>query len=240
MLQVRGLSLHGLLEDVNLEVAPGEIVGLAGLVGAGRSEVLESVFGLYHEASAEVLLAGKPVGFRTPRQAVREGLAFVPSDRKRLGLVLTRSVLENVMMTMSALTWRLRRPRTAVEGAVVERAMTDLRIVAASPRVNVATLSGGNQQKVVLARWLALKPKVMMLDEPTRGVDVGAKSEIYRLLRSAANEGIGVLVSSSETPELLTLCDRILVMFRGRIVAELSAAEASDAVVAYFAAGHAG
>ncbi len=118
--------------------------------------------------------------------------------------------------------------------------MTDLRIVAASPRVNVATLSGGNQQKVVLARWLALKPKVMMLDEPTRGVDVGAKSEIYRLLRSAANEGIGVLVSSSETPELLTLCDRILVMFRGRIVAELSAAEASDAVVAYFAAGHAG
>lgn len=237
-LGVRHLTLPGVLDDVNLEVTPGEIVGLAGLVGAGRSEVLESIFGLHREAMGRFELAGKPVRFRSPRQAVKRGLAFVPSDRKLLGLVLSQSVRENVMMVCTALTWRLRHPSIRSEMRIVHQALRNLQIQASSTQASVSTLSGGNQQKVVLAKWLALKPKVMMLDEPTRGVDVGAKAEIYRLLREAAETGIGILVSSSETPELLTLCDRVLVMFRGRIMASLSREQASEAMIAQYAMGH--
>jgi ABC-type sugar transport system ATPase subunit len=141
------------------------------------------------------------------------------------------------MMAASAHRFRLKMPRRAAEMAVVSRALRDLRIVAPSPNVDVATLSGGNQQKVVLAKWFNVDPVVMMLDEPTRGVDVGAKGEIYRLLRDAAERGVGVLVSSSETPELLALCDRIIVMFRGEIVGELGHAEASEAAITHLATG---
>jgi ABC-type sugar transport system ATPase subunit len=148
------------------------------------------------------------------------------------------SVRENLMMAATSRTNRFRTPRTSFELAAVRSAISGMQIRAHSPRVAVATLSGGNQQKVVLGKWLATRPKVLMLDEPTRGVDVGAKAEIYRLLGDAAKQGLGILVSSSEIPELRTLCDRIIVMFRGRVAASLGRDEATEARIAHFAGGH--
>jgi ABC-type sugar transport system ATPase subunit len=237
-LRVRGLTLPRSVSDVDLDVEAGEIVGLAGLVGAGRSELLETVFGLHRPSAGSVEVDGAQASFRGPREAIRGGVAFVPADRKIQGLVQEMSVRENLVMASTARLARLRRPVARRELRVVRESFEGMRIRAASSRVPVATLSGGNQQKVVLAKWLATSPRVLMLDEPTRGVDVGAKAEIYQLLFDAAEGGLGILVSSSENPELLTLCDRILVMFRGRIAAELSREDATEARIAHFAGGH--
>jgi ABC-type sugar transport system ATPase subunit len=237
VLRTRGVSLPGAFAGVDLEVAPGEIVGLAGLVGAGRSELLESLFGL-HRVSGSLEIGGRPVLYHNPRQAIRDGLAFVPADRKLQGLVLEMSVRENLMMASTSLLARFRHPAAAKELAATRKAIEELRIRAHSTRAPVSTLSGGNQQKVVLGKWLTTEPRVLMLDEPTRGVDVGAKAEIYRLLFDAARVGIGILVSSSEIPELLTLSDRIVVMFRGRVAASLARGEATEPMIAHLAGGH--
>ncbi|MFN8224121.1 MAG: sugar ABC transporter ATP-binding protein [Gaiellales bacterium] len=237
-LRLRGLTSPGHFEDIDLDVAPGEIVGLAGLVGAGRSELLEAVFGLHPPSAGSVEVDGVPVRFRSPRAAVRGRVGFVPADRKLQGLVLEMSVRENLVMAATARSPRLSPPRVGREGPIVSEAVSRMRIRAHSPGVPVSTLSGGNQQKVVLGKWLATRPHVLLLDEPTRGVDVGAKSEIYRLLLEAAEQGIAVLVSSSELPELQLLCDRIVVMFRGRMVASLARDEATEARIAHFAGGH--
>ncbi len=237
VLRLGRLSLPGAFDDVSLDVGAGEIVGLAGLVGAGRSELLEAVFGL-RQASGVVAVEGQEVALRSPRQAMRAGIGFVPADRKLQGLVLTMTVRENLMMASTARRSRLRYPSPRLELDAVRRTIADLDIRARSPRVLVSTLSGGNQQKVVLGKWLTTDPKVLLLDEPTRGVDVGAKAEIYRLLFEASERGIAILLSSSETPELQTLCDRILVIFRGRVAASLTREEASEARIAHFAGGH--
>ena len=237
VLRVRGLGVRGACEAVDLDVAPGEIVGLAGLVGAGRTELLEAIFGL-RRSNGSIEVGGVPVSYRSPRHAIRDGVALVPSDRKAQGLVLEMSVRENLVMASTADLQRVRRPSSARELASVDAAIRDLHIRTHSPRAPVSTLSGGNQQKVMLGKWLATSPRLLMLDDPTRGVDVGAKAEIYRLLNEAAQRGIGVLVSSSEIPELLALCDRIVVMFRGRVAASLTHAEASEAVIAHYAGGH--
>jgi ABC-type sugar transport system ATPase subunit len=237
-LRVRGLTLPAGFADVDLEVAPGEIVGLAGLVGAGRSELLEALFGLHRPSAGVVEVDGTKVTFKQPRHSIRSGMAFVPADRKQQGLVLEMSVRENLVMASTSRLSRARRPAGRRELPAVRSAVEGMRIRAHSPRAPVATLSGGNQQKVVLGKWLATNPRVLMLDEPTRGVDVGAKSEIYRLLFDVAQRGVGILVSSSENPELLTLCDRIIVMFRGRVAAELTREEATEARIAHFAGGH--
>jgi ABC-type sugar transport system ATPase subunit len=237
VLRVRALTVPGACERVDLDVAPGEIVGLAGLVGAGRTELLEALFGL-RRFHGDVEVDGRPVSYRTPRHAIRGGVALVPSDRKAQGLVLEMSVRENLMMASTSGTLRLRKPSAQRELAAVNTSVRDLRIRAHSHRAPVSTLSGGNQQKVVLGKWLETKPRLLMLDDPTRGVDVGAKVEIYRLLREAAASGIGIVASSSEIPELLQLCDRIVVMFRGRVVASLAREEATEAVIAHYAGGH--
>jgi ABC-type sugar transport system ATPase subunit len=236
LLRVRGLTQRGAFDGVDLDVAAGEVVGLAGLVGAGRSELLEALFGL-RAAEGSVELAGEQVTIRNPRDAIRRQIGFVPADRKRQGLVLDMSVRENLMMASTARTARMRYPRPARELAQVTAVIADLQIRAHSTRAPVATLSGGNQQKVVLGKWLSTQPRLLLLDEPTRGVDVGAKAEIYRLLLEASRRGIGVLVSSSEIPELLTLCDRIVVLFRGRVAAVLSRDEATEARIAHYAGG---
>jgi ABC-type sugar transport system ATPase subunit len=237
-LRVRGLTLPRAFAEVDLEVAPGEIVGLAGLVGAGRSELLEALFGLHRPTAGVVEVTGKRVALKHPRQSIRDGMAFVPADRKLHGLVLEMSVRENLVMASTSRLSRARRPTARRELPIVRSSFDGMHIRAHSSRVPVATLSGGNQQKVVLGKWLATEPRVLMLDEPTRGVDVGAKSEIYRLLFDVAQSGVGILVSSSENPELLTLCDRIIVMFRGRVAAELSRDEATEARITHFAGGH--
>ena len=237
VLRVRGLGVPGACADVDLDVVPGEIVGLAGLVGAGRTELLEAIFGV-RRSHGTIEVGGRPVSYRSPRHAIRDGVALVPSDRKAQGLVLEMSVRENLMMASTAGQLRVRPPSAARELAAVNTAIRDLQIRTQSPRSPVSTLSGGNQQKVVLGKWLATSPRLLMLDDPTRGVDVGAKAEIYRLLHAAAGRGIGILASSSEIPELLTLCDRIVVMFRGRVAASLTREEATEALIAHFAGGH--
>jgi ABC-type sugar transport system ATPase subunit len=237
-LRLRGLSVPRSVSGVDLEVEPGEIVGLAGLVGAGRSELLELVFGLHRPSGGTVEIDGSRVTFNNPRQAIAGGVAFVPADRKLQGLVHGMSVRENLVMASTSRFARLRRPATRRELSVVRDAFEGMRIRASSARVPVATLSGGNQQKVVLGKWLATSPRVLMLDEPTRGVDVGAKGEIYQLLFDAAEQGVAIVVSSSENQELLTLCDRVLVMFRGRVAAELPRPDATEARIAHFAGGH--
>jgi ABC-type sugar transport system ATPase subunit len=239
VLRVRGLSVPGRVHDADLEVGRGEIVGLAGLVGAGRSELLEALFGVKGRASGTIDVAGASVRHADPLEAMRGGLAYVPADRKNLGLVLDMSVRENMLMARTAHRARVRRPRRSVEQQAVGDSMGEFRIVAGSQVAPVAQLSGGNQQKVVLAKWLGTGPRVLLMDEPTRGVDVGAKAEIYRLLNRAKEEGVGILVSSSETPELLLLCDRILVMYRGSIVAALAREEATEGLIARYAMGQA-
>ena len=238
VLSVRRLSVPGRVRDVELDVGAGEIVGLAGLVGAGRSEVFRSLFGLEADASGDVAVGGRRGIPASPREAMARGLAYVPGDRKQLGLVLDMSVRENLMMAATARRGRLARPTRAVELPAVRSACERFRVVAPSPSAPVATLSGGNQQKVVLGKWLQTEPRVLMLDEPTRGVDVGAKAEIYRLMEEAKQRGAGILVSSSETPELRAVCDRVLVMFRGELVASLGRDEATEARIAHHATGH--
>ncbi len=236
VLRVRGLCLDGAFEDVDLDVARGEIVGLAGLVGAGRTELLESLFGL-HRVRGVVEIGGSTVSYRNAADAIAGRVALVPADRKRDGLVLGRSVRENLLMASQSSLFRLRVPNARRELATVAAASERLQVRAHSSQVPVATLSGGNQQKVLLGKWLETNPRLLMLDEPTRGVDVGAKDEIYRLLFDARARGIAILISSSENPELLTLCDRIVVMFRGRVAASLSRSEAGEAAIAQHAGG---
>ena len=237
-LRVRGLTAPGAFSGIDLDVAAGEIVGLAGLVGAGRSELLETIFGLRSPSEGTVEIDGDDRVLRSPRHAIRSRIGFVPADRKTQGLVLGMSVHQNLVMATTSRVPRLAYPRPAHETAIVEDAMASFQIKAHSPSVPASTLSGGNQQKVVLGKWLAAGPSALMLDEPTRGVDVGAKAEIYRLLVAAAGRGIAILISSSETPELRLLCDRIGVMFGGRIVTWLPRDEATEARIAHFAGGH--
>ena len=237
-LRVTDLRVPGTVDRVSFDVGRGEVVGLAGLVGAGRSDVFGALFGLVPDATGRIEVDGAPVRPREPADAIACGLALVPADRKHHGLVLDMSLRENVVMASTCRVARLRRPPRGQEQAVVDAATRDFRIVAASPAQPVSRLSGGNQQKVVLAKWLGTEPRVLVLDEPTRGVDVGAKAEIYTLLDEAKQRGLAILVSSSETAELLLLCDRILVMYRGRIVARLNRDEADEATITRFAMGH--
>jgi ABC-type sugar transport system ATPase subunit len=239
VLRVRGLSVPGRVHDASLEVGRGEIVGMAGLLGAGRSELLEALFGVRGRARGEIEVGGVPVRHAGPLEAMRGGVAYVPADRKNLGLVLDMSVRENMLMASTARHARVRHPRRSAEQRAVGESMREFRILAGSQLAPVSQLSGGNQQKVVLAKWLSTEPRVLLMDEPTRGVDVGAKAEIYRLLNRAKEDGVGIVVSSSETPELLLLCDRILVMYRGRIVAALGREEATEGLIARYGMGHA-
>jgi ABC-type sugar transport system ATPase subunit len=239
VLRVSDFRVPGRVHGVDLAVEKGEIVGLAGLVGAGRSELLNGIFGVELHATGLVEIDGRSVRRRGPLSAIRSGIGYVPAERKTLGLVQEMSVRENLLMAQTCRVWRLRRPSRATEQRAISEAVDRFRIVADSPADPVARLSGGNQQKVVLAKWLGTGPKVLLLDEPTRGVDVGAKAEIYKLLNAIKETGVGILVSSSETAELRLLCDRIMVMHGGRITASMSRAEATDARIAQYAMGHA-
>ncbi len=226
-LSVRGLTTTR-VRDVSFEVRSGEVVGLAGLMGAGRSELAEAIFGHDRALAGSVAVEGRPVRLRSPADAIAAGIGFAPEDRKSEALLLLRSVKDNISLAIPDLISRFDfindGDERRIAGALVDR----LRIRTPSLDAAVANLSGGNQQKVVLGRWLARRPKVLILDEPTRGVDVGAKAEIYRLIAELAAEGIALLVISSEMPELLGLADRILVMAAGRVVAEMSREEASE------------
>jgi len=226
-LSVRALATKRVL-DASFDIHSGEVVGLAGLMGAGRSELAEAIFGHDRLRSGSVSVEGNAVRLRSPADAIHAGIGFAPEERKSQALLLLRSVKANISLTIPQLISRLNFVDFAAErriaGAMAER----LHIKTPTLDASVSTLSGGNQQKVVLGRWLARRPKVLILDEPTRGIDVGAKAEIYRLIAELAKEGMALLVISSELPELLGLADRILVMAGGRLVGEVGRAEASE------------
>lgn len=219
-----------LLHDINLQVRAGEVVGLSGLMGAGRTELVMSLFGaLGLKSEGTVQVAGRTVNIQTPRDAIREGLALVTEDRKESGLVLSMSVRENTsLVSLQSLASRLGTLDHKQEREMAQRYISELRTKTPSAEVNVNNLSGGNQQKVVLAKWLATHPKVLILDEPTRGIDVGAKVEIYQLINQLTAAGRAVIMISSELPEVLGMSDRIFVMAEGRISGELSRAEATQ------------
>ena len=228
LLDVRGLTRAGQFRDISFCVRAGEVVGLAGLVGAGRSEVATALFGVERPTSGTVTVAGAPLAPGSVRAAVAQGLALVPEDRQHQGLVLPLSVGANLLLAVQrSLSGGGFRSLTK-EKQVVDGQMRDLAVKAAGASVATNTLSGGNQQKVSLGKWLATRPRVLLLDEPTRGVDVGAKAEVYRLIRRLAGEGMATLLISSDLPEILALSDRVLVMRQGRIAGELSRADATE------------
>jgi ABC-type sugar transport system ATPase subunit len=239
LLRVRGLTRRGAFEDVSFNVRRGEIYGLGGVVGAGRTEVARAIFGADPVDAGEITIEGRPVRITSPREAVRNGIAMLTEDRKAEGLVLGLPLRENVALAvLDRLARALGFVPPASERALANGFIGSLHIRTPGPEQLVVNLSGGNQQKVVLAKWLAVKPKVLIFDEPTRGVDVGAKAEIYTLIRELVAGGMAVIVISSELPELLSLSDRIGVLKRGRMVAELDAASTDEAtILAYAAAG---
>lgn len=217
--------------NVSFYINAGEVVGFSGLVGAGRSELAKVIFGEMPKTGGRVILDGEEIAVRRPDQAIAKGIGFAPEDRKREGLILIRSVLENASMAILRQLSRFHIVRRSMERDVVGTFVEKLNVRTPSLDQEVGKLSGGNQQKVVLSRWLAAKPKVLILDEPTRGIDVGAKAEIYSLIDDLANEGLGIMFISSEMPEVLGLADRVYVMQNGRITGELAGSDATEETI---------
>jgi ribose transport system ATP-binding protein len=243
ILEVEKLALpspHGSgrphLRDITFSVRTGEVLGVAGLLGAGRTELLEAIFGASpYQPTGKIRLEDRPVRFTHPDQAIRAGIAMTTEDRKTLGLFDQMTVAENITLRrLSELTFGpLINPRA--EKRAVAWSVKELAIKTAGGDVPVTTLSGGNQQKCILARWLLIEPKVLLLDEPTRGIDVGAKAEIYQLIRRLASEGRAIIMTSSELPELLAVSDRIIVLCEGRLAAEIPRAGATEEAIMHAA-----
>jgi ribose transport system ATP-binding protein len=237
LLEVQNLSVPGLLSNISFTLHAGEILGLAGLVGAGRTDLALALFGAGPKPTGEICLGGQKLAVRSPADATRAGLAYVPEDRKQLGLVLGMSVRENTTLSVLHQLVRL----GFVQGKE-ERQMTDEYIAALGVRTpgreqQVVNLSGGNQQKVVIAKWLAGHPRVLILDEPTRGIDVGAKAEVHAIVSHLAEQGVGILMISSDLPEVLAMSDRVLVMRQGRLTGEFLRDEATQERVMLAATG---
>ncbi|HEX8918136.1 MAG TPA: sugar ABC transporter ATP-binding protein [Chloroflexota bacterium] len=237
LLRVENLRREGVFSKISFEVREGEIVGLAGLVGAGRTEVARAVFGIDHLDGGSIKLHGKVVHFNSPRAAVRAGLAYVPEDRQTQGLVLPLPISQNVTLPLLREMTRAGILQPARERALAEEYGNRLRLRARSVRQPARDLSGGNQQKVVLSKWLATRPHVLILDEPTRGIDVGAKAEVHRLMGELAASGLAILMISSELPEILAMSDRVLVMREGELVAEMARDEATQERIMAAASG---
>ncbi|WP_251096019.1 sugar ABC transporter ATP-binding protein [Streptomyces sp. Caat 7-52] len=238
-LGVRRLTREGVFTDVSFEVRRGEIVGLAGLVGAGRTEVARAVFGIDRWDAGEVEVAGRRLPKGAPSAAMAAGLALVPEDRRAQGLVMDLSIERNIGLTGLRTTARAGLMDRGAERSRSLDWAVRLQVKYARIADAVSTLSGGNQQKVVLAKWLATGPKVLIVDEPTRGIDVGTKAEVHRLLAELAADGVAVLMISSDLPEILGMADRVLVMHEGRISAEIPSADATEESVLAAATGRA-
>jgi len=238
VLEVEGLSSPGTFHDVSFQVRAGEIVGLAGLVGAGRSEIVRAVFGVDRYDEGTVRLNGTSVPRHRPSASIRAGMAFIPEDRRKQGLVTEASVARNVAgVIRSSLAKRgflTARTENRAAGPWAAR----LEVKTAALDLNAATMSGGNQQKVVIAKWLATNPTLLIIDEPTRGIDVGTKAEVHRLLSELAGRGLAILMISSELPEVLGMADRVLVVCEGRITADLDRDEATPEAVMHAATHH--
>ncbi len=245
-LSVKNLNVYSpdapekkLVDDVSFEVRRGEVLGIAGLMGAGRSELLTAIFGAWPgKFSREIEVDEKPVAVNSPSDAIANGIGFVTEDRKRYGLILEQTILDNMTLAaLRAISGRIVTNRTR-EAIAAESQITNLRVKASSPLMVANTLSGGNQQKVVLGKWLLTNPRVLFLDEPTRGIDVGAKQEIYAEINKLAKDGLAIVMVSSELPEVLGLSDRVIVLQEGRVTGEFTRDEATAEKVMAAATGH--
>lgn len=235
VLRVERLSRAGVLKDISFSLRRGEVVGFAGLVGSGRTELMRCLFGADRFDAGRVFLNGQEVQIRTPRDAIKNGIAFITEDRQRQGLMLIRPVKENMTITaLNKLTKRVFINSAAETGAALEM-VEKLKIRTSGLGQEVRYLSGGNQQKVVIAKWLLEKARILIFDEPTRGIDVGAKKEVYGLINELAAQGAGIILVSSELPEVLGMSDRIYVMSEGKITGELGAHEATQERILEFA-----
>jgi rhamnose transport system ATP-binding protein len=235
VLQVEGLNSAGVFHDISFSVRRGEIVGLAGLVGAGRSEIARAVFGVDRYDSGRVSMNGKAVPAKNPRAAIRAGMAFIPEDRRKQGLVTEASVAENVAGVIRRNLAKAGLLTRGAENKAVGPWAARLEVKTSALDAPAKTMSGGNQQKVVIAKWLATQPDLLIIDEPTRGIDVGTKAEVHRLLSELAGQGKAILMISSELPEVLGMADRVLVISEGRLSAELSREEATPESVMHAA-----
>ncbi|GAA2729384.1 sugar ABC transporter ATP-binding protein [Cellulomonas aerilata] len=238
VLEVQGLTSVGVFDDVSFTVRAGEIVGLAGLVGAGRSEVARAVFGVDRYHSGTVHVNGTAVPGGKPRAAIRAGMALIPEDRRKQGLVIDASVARNVGGVIRSALARTGLLTARTENRAAAPWASRLEVKTNALDMTAATMSGGNQQKVVIAKWLATDPKVLIIDEPTRGIDVGTKSEVHRLLSELAGRGLAILMISSELPEVLGMADRVLVISEGRITADLDRDDATPEAVMLAATHH--
>ncbi len=221
-----------LLKNISFQLYRGEVLGIFGLMGAGRTELMETLFGIHAKrSSGDIMIEGQKINIQSPVDAIKAGLALAPEDRKRDGLVLDLDVRTNICITT------LNEMQTAgllnknKESALADKYMDDLKIKTTSGKQLAKNLSGGNQQKIVLAKWLATKPKILLLDEPTRGIDINAKNEIYKLILQLAGEGLGIIMVSSELPEIVAVADRVIVMSEGSITAGFTANEATEDII---------
>ena len=237
VMEVKNLTAGNRVKDVSFKVYKNEILGFSGLVGAGRTELMRAIFGADHYDSGEIFIHGKKVEIGSIRSAIKNGISLMPEDRKREGLVLSLDVRKNITLANMAAVIRSLFISKKVETKVSDEYVGALRIKTPSIFQKTRNLSGGNQQKVVLAKWLFAKPEVLIFDEPTRGIDVGAKAEIYELMNNLLAEGICVVVVSSELPEILQICDRIIVMHEGRITAEVMGREATQERILSYSTG---
>ncbi|MCJ7710416.1 MAG: sugar ABC transporter ATP-binding protein [Chloroflexi bacterium] len=237
LLEVTGLTRVGVFRDVGFSVRAGEIVGLAGLVGAGRSEVARVLFGIDRRDGGEVRIGGKLVEFATPSAAMHEGIAYLPEDRHQQGLVLDFTIAQNVTLPILPRLFPRLLIRAGTERRVATEHTEQFNVRMTGVDQEAGALSGGNQQKVVLAKWLASGPRVLILDEPTRGIDIGAKVEVHRLISELAASGLAIILISSDLPEILAMSDRIIVLHEGRVTAEIPRDRATQETVMFAATG---
>ncbi|BAU29473.1 ribose ABC transporter ATP-binding protein [Aneurinibacillus soli] len=236
-LRVENLSDGGILRDISFAVRQGEILGVAGLMGAGRTEIMRTLFGMVPKKSGRIVLDGQEITIRKPEDAIRHGIAFVTEDRKAQGLVLELSVRENIALPNLPVLSHNGLMATGKEKQLVRDMIGRLNIKTRDSEQRVKSLSGGNQQKVVIGKWLGIQPKILILDEPTRGVDIGAKKEIYHIMNQLTAEGVTIIMISSELPEILGMSDRILVMHEGKLTAVMDARGATQEAIMHAATG---
>ncbi len=237
VLEVKNAARQGVFENVNFSVKSGEIVGVAGLMGAGRTEIMRALFGLDKLDSGEIWINGQKVSIKNPFEAVKRGIGFITEDRKNEGLVLDFSIRDNMALPNLTSFSKNGVIDDKTETDFVEMLIKRLQIKTESGETAAKNLSGGNQQKVVIAKWVGIGPRVLILDEPTRGVDVGAKREIYQLMNELTDRGVAIIMVSSELPEVLGMSDRILVVHEGRISGELPKSEATQERIMTYATG---
>jgi ribose transport system ATP-binding protein len=235
--KVENLTSKGSFENIHFSVNQGEIIGVAGLMGAGRTEIMQAIFGYRHLDAGKLFIDGKEVTIKNPHDAIQAGIAFVTEDRKSQGLILDLSVRENFSITNLTKISNKSLISSQKEVSMVDEMIEKLRVKTSGRELSVKSLSGGNQQKIVIGKWLGMNPKILILDEPTRGVDVGAKKEIYQLINDLTKQGVAIIMVSSELPEILGMSDRILVIHEGKLAGVLDKSDASQEKIMQFATG---